>query len=96
MRNAVNLRRLGGLDLPCDCQQMRVSKGKHSRTRIINSVASRIKRIIPEDGVGSTILAPEAYSEMKLIIDNLTGMSEPTDRFKAVASDELYCYQLMV
>lgn len=33
---------------------------------IINSVASRmIKRIIPEDGVGSTILAPEAYSEMK-------------------------------
>jgi len=55
-----------------------------------------IKRIIPEDGVGSTILAPEAYSEMKLIIDNLTGMFEPTDRFEAVASDELYCYQLMV
>lgn len=80
MRNAVNLRRLWrsrrGIVNRCAYRNESIAE----LSVIINSVASRmIKRVISEDSVGSTILAPEAYSEMKLIIDNLTGTFRSTD-----------------
>lgn len=42
VRNAVNLRCLGGLDLQCDCQQMRVSGVSLGRAYRNESIAERV------------------------------------------------------